>query len=131
MNTSASTRLWFRDRHRLSKSREFQAVFEARVSSRQGPLTVFVLGNDLGHPRLGLSIGRRVGGAVRRNAVKRRIREAFRLSQHEFGGGFDIVVSARRHGEAGMETYRRWLADGFRQATRRWERQRSRGDSDG
>lgn len=100
------------------------------MSSRQGPLTVFVHANGLDHPRLGLSVGKRVGSAVRRNAVKRRIREAFRLLQHELPAGFDLVVTAREHPETGMDTYRSWLREGARQAARRWER-RAEGAGDG
>ena len=100
------------------------------MSSRQGPLTVFVHANGLDHPRLGLSVGKRVGSAVRRNAVKRRIREAFRLLQHELPRGFDVVVTAREHPEPGMDAYRSWLGEGAKQAARRWEH-RAGGAGDG
>lgn len=90
----------FRPRHRLSRSLDYRAVFDARVKASRGPLTVFVLPNGLGHPRLGLSVGRRVGNAVRRNAVKRRLREAFRHLAAEWPEpwpGLDIVVTVRAH----------------------------------
>jgi ribonuclease P protein component len=45
--------------------------------------------------RLGLSVGRKVGNAVERNRWKRRIREAFRLLQHELPSGLDLVVRPR------------------------------------
>lgn len=131
MGESGTKRLWFRDRHRLTKAREFQAAFGERMSSRQGPLTIFAHENGLGHARLGLSVGRRVGGAVRRNAVKRRIREAFRLSQHDLPDGYDLVVAVREHPDTGLESYRRWLVDGARQAVRRWEKRRLAGDGEG
>jgi ribonuclease P protein component len=46
-------------------------------------LTIWGAPNDLSHPRLGLVVSRKHGGAVQRNRLKRRLREAFRLSQHE------------------------------------------------
>jgi ribonuclease P protein component len=63
--------------------------------------------------RLGLSVGKRAGGAVERNAFKRRIREAFRLVQHELpeGVGIDIVVSVRAHEPRKAEEYRKLLLE--------------------
>ncbi|HEX5430952.1 MAG TPA: ribonuclease P protein component, partial [Bryobacteraceae bacterium] len=47
-------------------------------------------------PRLGLTVTRAVGGAVERNRIKRRLREAFRLRRAEFGAEWDIVLNPRR-----------------------------------
>ncbi len=88
----------YRKRHRLTRALEFKAVYEARLKSPRGPIVVFVKPNGLEHPRLGLSVGKRVGNAVTRNAVKRRLRDAFRVVAAEWAGdrpGLDIVVVAR------------------------------------
>ena len=88
---------------RLTHDREYQAVFAAKVRASRGCLTVFAMPNGKAYSRLGLSIGKRVGGAVERNRVKRIIREAFRHAQHnlpaatEPSPGFDLVVSAHAH----------------------------------
>jgi ribonuclease P protein component len=50
--------------------------------------------------RLGLTVSRKVGNAVVRNRVKRRIREWFRRERHEFEGVWDVVVIARREAAA-------------------------------
>jgi len=47
-------------------------------------------------PRLGMIVTRKVGGAVRRNRCKRVLREAFRLSRHDFPAPVDLVVVVRR-----------------------------------
>lgn len=84
----------FRPRERLKKPGDFARVFAARRSARSGPLVVYVVENELEWSRLGLSVGRRVGGAVQRNAIKRRLREAFRTSKTDLPRGFDIVCVA-------------------------------------
>ena len=51
--------------------------------------------NGLDHNRLGLSVSKRVGSAVVRNRVRRRIREIVRLRQHDLRPGFDLLFIAR------------------------------------
>lgn len=92
------TRPVYRKRHRLTKALEFKAVYDAKLKAPKGPIVVFVKPNGLSHPRLGLSVGKRVGNAVRRNAVKRRLRDAFRFVASESvdrHNGLDIVIVAR------------------------------------
>jgi len=79
---------------RIRAEREFAAVYRTGRRVKLGPMVVILQPNRLGHPRLGISAPRRLGGAVVRNRVKRMIREAFRLSQHELGA-MDIVCVPR------------------------------------
>jgi len=85
-------RLRFRRRHRLSGARAFGLVF--REGRRVGgkAMVLYVLPGSAAEPRLGLSVGRRVGKATVRNAVKRRLREVFRLLLPELEQPVDIVV---------------------------------------
>ncbi len=103
-------RLTFGADRRLTKDREFQAVFAARCSCQRGPLTFHARTNALGRTRLGLSVGKRVGGAVVRNRVKRLLREAFRLTQHDLPPGLDLVASARPHSTSARGTLERYRA---------------------
>jgi ribonuclease P protein component len=119
-------RFTFRKRQRLTKALEYQAVFDRGCRKPSGPLLLWVLPNDLGYDRLGLTVGRRVGGAVRRSHLKRRLREAFRLMQHELPGGYDIVVTARAH--AGLRTadYQRLMRAAIEAGDRAWRKRARR-----
>lgn len=97
--------LTFRPRHRLTHAREFQAVYAARCRKSAGPLTVYALPTARPEPRLGLSVGKKVGKAHDRVAAKRAVREAFRHVQHELPawevgderGRYDMIVQVRPH----------------------------------
>jgi ribonuclease P protein component len=51
--------------------------------------------NGCDHDRFGISTGRRLGGAVQRNRVRRRLREILRRSPNDSGHGWDVLVVAR------------------------------------
>lgn len=51
--------------------------------------------NSVGHCRLGLTVTRKVGGAVRRNRVKRRLRDVFRRNQKRLDVALDLVINGR------------------------------------
>jgi len=73
----------FTKKMRLLRSSEFERVFAARTSAGDGSMLMYGATNKLGHPRLGLTVSRKAGGAVVRNRWKRVVREAFRLAQHD------------------------------------------------
>ena len=99
----------FRPQHRLRLPSQFSAVYEAKARESRGPLTVYALPNDLGHPRLGMSVSRKVGTAVRRNRIRRLVRESFRLLQHDFPRGYDLVVVVRPHEPLILAEYQKLL----------------------
>src|SRR5688500_17390113 len=95
--TMDQRRYTFPRSHRLSGKNAFDRVFNAKVRESRGPLTAYAAPNELAHPRLGISIGRRVGTAPRRNRIKRLLREAFRMHQYDLPVGYDLVITVRPH----------------------------------
>jgi len=82
---------------RLLTPRHFKAVFDSPSGKAPGKnVLLLARANDLGHPRLGLVIGKKsVRLSVERNRLKRVIRDSFRLNQESLGA-LDIVVVARK-----------------------------------
>jgi ribonuclease P protein component len=88
-------------RGRLSRSAEFDRVFRQGRSHGNRVLVLYgfpradAVVADAAEPRLGLSVSRRVGGAVERNHVKRLLREAFEQEAERLPAGHDVVIVAR------------------------------------
>jgi ribonuclease P protein component len=101
-------------RRRLSRSAEFDRVYREGRSHANRYLVVHSFprpATEEDGPRLGVSVGRKVGGAVERSRVKRLLREAFWSAAPELPPGHDFVVVARpdagelarTRGEEGIE----------------------------
>lgn len=83
---------------RISRSRDFDAVYRRGRSTAGRHMVVYLFpreGDGTGDARLGLSVSRKVGGAVERNRVKRVLREQFATLRAMVPGDTDVVVIAR------------------------------------
>ena len=112
-------------RRRLSRSAEFERVYRQGRSKANRFLVLYAFPREqeaAGEgPRLGLSVSRRVGGAVERTRVKRLLREAFWREVERLPAGSDYVIVARpdalglaeREGTLGVQAALAELVDGL------------------
>ncbi len=82
-------------RYRIRENKRFQEIRRQGVSYQNELLVMCVLANSLPYSRFGFSVSSRIGGAVVRNRVKRRLREAVRLRMAQIQPGWDIIFIAR------------------------------------
>jgi ribonuclease P protein component len=82
---------------RLLRHADFERVYQRGRRHFSAHMTVFYLRReDSGSTRVGYTVSRALGGAVDRNRMKRRLREAVRLSWAAMSGPFDIVINPRK-----------------------------------
>jgi ribonuclease P protein component len=84
----------FRRSARLTSAAEFTRCYRLGKRLRTAYFTVHAYHREEGVSRLGLAVGKAVGGAVVRNRVKRRLREIFRLRQAWVPRGYDLFIRA-------------------------------------
>jgi ribonuclease P protein component len=105
--------------HRITRGADFQRAYQRRVTAGDDRLLVFAFPNGLTHPRLGVSVSRKVGGAVVRNRWKRCIREAFRLTREQLPCGVDLIVIPRPDAVPGTKELQESLVKLARRAAKR------------
>lgn len=116
-------RLTLSYRQRIHSSRDFAAIYEGGRRAGDGHLLIFTGRNELGWSRYGLSVSRKHGNAVRRNKLRRLLRESFRLCQHELPVGYDFILIPRHSSGATLADYCRSITIQARRAVNRSTKQ--------
>ena len=80
--------------HSLKLNHIFQRLYRTSGQAN-GYLVLYARKNRTHTNRVGITVGKKLGHAVVRNRVRRRLREVYRLNEDKFQGGWDIVVVAR------------------------------------
>ena len=81
---------------RLLKHSDFERVYKQGRRHFSPHMTVFFLPQAEGSARVGFTVGRVLGGAVQRNRIKRRLREAVRLCRSTLKGKVDVVINPKK-----------------------------------
>lgn len=103
--------------YRLRNDRQIRGVRQAGRSYRNRWLALSVAASEYPHSRFAFSVSRRVGNAVTRNRIKRRMREAVRQYLPRTHGGWDVLVIARPHASrASYEQIERAVVDVLQQS---------------
>ena len=79
----------------IKNNYEFRRLYNTGKSAATGHIVLYSRKNRKKESRLGITVGTKVGGAVVRNRVRRRLKEIYRLHEQEICRGFDIVIVAR------------------------------------
>ena len=86
----------FSSAEHIKRPTDFRRRYDRRRSVSNTWIIVYACENGLAWSRLGLSVSRKVGNAVRRNRLRRLYKEAFRLTKHDMPAGLDLVVVPRK-----------------------------------
>ena len=93
----------------LKKNHEFRRLYSKGKSAAAATLAVYCRKTGREGNRVGYTVSNKIGNAVTRNRIRRRLREIYRLHEGELQRGYDVVIVARHR--AGEADYRRLERD--------------------
>ena len=79
----------------LKRNHEFKRLYNKGKSAASQCVVVYCRRNGRAENRLGVTVSTKLGGAVQRNRVRRRLKEIYRLNEADLACGYDIVIVAR------------------------------------
>jgi ribonuclease P protein component len=86
----------FEKNERVCKRKDYLSAYEKGVRISSGNFTAVLNNNRTGKKRLGVTVSKKIGNAVKRSRIKRLVREFFRLNKDKLPDSQDIIIIARR-----------------------------------
>ena len=86
----------FRKHERVRKRKDYSRIYKNGARLYSENFLVLIHPNEEGTRRLGITVGKRIGNSVKRNRIKRLLREFFRLHKDSLPAGADIVITVRK-----------------------------------
>ena len=83
-------------KYRIRKNMEFKNIYKVGKNYWNRNLILYVKKNGLNETRVGYTITKKIGNAVTRNKIRRRMKEIYRLHFHNIKEGYDLVFIAKR-----------------------------------
>lgn len=114
--------LRFRHFQRLRSPRDFERVYGQKQRASDPNLLIYMARNQLPWSRVGFSVSRKHGNSVVRHRLRRLLREAFRLTQHELPAGWDFILIPKQDAQPTLETLQRSLKGLAQRIVRRSEK---------
>lgn len=119
----------FTRQQRLRAKSEFERVYGLKCKAADGVLLIFAARNSQQVTRIGLSVSKKHGGAVVRNRLRRLLREAFRLVQHQLPAGLDLIAIPLAKEKASLPAYQESIVKITKRLVRRLDPQVAGGES--
>lgn len=82
----------------IKLNRDFRRLYARGKSAAGGFVVVYAMKNKKGIKRVGFTVGKSFGNAVKRNRIKRLMRESYRLYEERICDGYDLIIVARNRG---------------------------------
>lgn len=92
----AMERKTFAPHERIHKRRDYLKIYEQGTREHTPNFTIITLESPSGTGRLGVTVTKKVGNAVKRNRIKRLLREYFRLNKSSLPPSRDMVIMAKK-----------------------------------